>query len=220
MMTALSPCFSEKLFGVFEKHYSTLQKFLSDAIKRLLERLPQLSNGCLIYPSEKSFSLLVGTALAERATKYDFGTLLNSVDTMSLVVRESILAAVKIYTSGDEEAFESLHDLFTDIDPTCKHPIFGKKANNEELTDLIVLGSGRDCEIFIPTKTMVDTILALHFYLRHNVSVILLGTRGCGKTLAFSKVVPQMPEATVKYLILGTYVVVLLFLCVVKESSC
>ena len=205
MMTALSPCFSEKLFGVFEKHYSTLQKFLSDAIKRLQERLPQFSNGCLIHPSEKSFSLLVGTALAERSTKYDFGTLLNSVDTMSLVVRESILAAVKIYTSGDVEAFESLLDLFTDIeDPTtCQHAIYGKKANNEELAPLIVLGSGRDCEIFIPTKTMVDTILALHFYLRHNVSVILLGTRGCGKTLAFSKVAPQMPEATVKYLILG-----------------
>ena len=108
-------------------------------------------------------------------------------------------------TADDEETFESLRDIFAALpDQTCEHAIFGKKANNEELAPLIVLGSGRDCEIFIPTKTMVDTILALHFYLRHNVSVILLGTRGCGKTLAFSKVAPEMPEATVKYLILGT----------------
>ena len=47
-------------------------------------------------------------------------------------------------------------------------------------------------------------LICVTFISFFSVSVVLLGTRGCGKSLAFSKVVRHLPHGTtVKYLILG-----------------
>ena len=164
---AMSPCFSEKLFGVIEKHFPIVQTLFLDYLRKLQMKNINITNGCLIYPSEKSFSLLVGTSLAERSnTQHDLGSLLNSSDALALAIRESILDAIKIFTSDDEELNQSFKSQFQDIKNDTDHPIFGRKENNEEIAPQIQLGDGQS-EIFIPTKTMVDTILSLQFYLRH-----------------------------------------------------
>ena len=55
---AMSPCFSEKLFGVIEKHFPIVQTLFLDYLRKLQMKNINITNGCLIYPSEKSFSLL------------------------------------------------------------------------------------------------------------------------------------------------------------------
>ena len=58
--------------------------------------------------------------------------------------------------------------------------------------------------IFIPTKAVIATVQVLHFFLENHISMMLIGSRGCGKSLSFSKVVPHLsPGWTVKYLLLG-----------------
>ena len=88
------------------------------------------------------------------------------------------LDAIKVFTADDTELFENLTFLFQDIKKPPEHPVYGKKVNNEKISSLsraasiphIRLTDGHS-EIFIPTKTMVDTILGIHFFLRHGVSI-------------------------------------------------
>ena len=204
MLTAMSPCLSEKLFGVVEKHFTTVKTILTDSLKKLQDNPVTVTNGVRIYPSEKSFSMLLGSSMAERFGTLEFATLVNSSDAMSLLLRESVLDTYKVFTADDDDTFKIItEEGFEDVKSQPKHPHYGKKNKKEDLAPDIELSEDK-AEIFIPTKTMVDTVMALHFYLNNNVSVFLLGARGCGKTLSFKLVKPHLPlGTTVKYLTLG-----------------
>ena len=56
-------------------------------------------------------------------------------------------------------------------------------------------------DFFIPTDEVTQTVTLIQFYLSHKTSVLLMGEKGCGKSLAFSKVVKSLPkETSIKYL--------------------
>ena len=73
---------------------------------------------------------------------------------------------------------------------------------NSEVTkpNLGLVGRGL-VDFFIPTDEVTQTVNLIQFYLTHRTSVILIGEKGCGKSLAFSKVGKELPkETTIKYL--------------------
>ena len=56
-------------------------------------------------------------------------------------------------------------------------------------------------DFFIPSEEISQTIGLIQFYLLLRTSVILVGEKGCGKSLTFSKVAKSFPkETTIKYL--------------------
>ena len=56
-------------------------------------------------------------------------------------------------------------------------------------------------DFFIPTEEVTQTVSLTQFYLSLRTSVMLVGEKGCGKSLAFSKVTKSFPkDTTIKYL--------------------
>ena len=56
-------------------------------------------------------------------------------------------------------------------------------------------------DFYIPTDEMTQTVNLIQFYLNLRTSVMLVGEKGCGKSLAFSKVIKSFAKDTViKYL--------------------
>ena len=107
----MSPCFSEKLFGVIEKHFPIVQTLFLDYLRKLQMKNINITNGCLIYPSEKSFSLLVGTSLAERSnTQHDLGSLLNSSDALALGMISQKKSLITIF--GRKHFRQNFHQKF------------------------------------------------------------------------------------------------------------
>ena len=68
LLTAMAPCFNERLFGVIDKHFKIIYPILHDSLEELQERVTELKNGCRVVPSERSFAIAVGTALGRDAT--------------------------------------------------------------------------------------------------------------------------------------------------------
>ena len=63
LLTAMAPCFNERLFGVVDKHFKIIYPILHDSLEELQERVTELKNGCRVVPSERSFAIAVGTSL-------------------------------------------------------------------------------------------------------------------------------------------------------------
>ena len=118
--------------------------------------------------------------------------MLNSQEMVVAMGKESIQRSLRVFNhrQGQEDA---------------SHPELGQffPEDADFKRSQVTIRNGRP-QVFIPATPILETIESLHFFLSHSVSVLLLGARGCGKSLSFSKVVPHLPSgATVKYIILG-----------------
>ena len=110
-------------------------------------------------------------------------------------VKESILDAGGIFNR---------HIVVDDEqDAGRQHPLLGRQLDQDVFAPDVRVSHGRPT-IFIPTKAIIATVQVLHFFLENHISMILIGARGCGKSLSLSKVVPHLSTGwTVKYLLLG-----------------
>ena len=54
-------------------------------------------------------------------------------------------------------------------------------------------------EFYVPNEEVIKVASLIQFYMRNKTSVLLLGEKGCGKSLAFSKVASDFPQASVLY---------------------
>ena len=145
-------------------------------------------------PSERSFAIAVGTALAERNISPEvIGNMLSCPDLLVASVKESILDAGGIFQ----------RHVAADQEEGRQHPLLGRQLDQDVFAPDVRVTHGRPT-IFIPTKAIIATVQVLHFFLENHISMMLVGARGCGKSLSLSKVVPHLsPGWTVKYLLLG-----------------
>jgi hypothetical protein len=210
MLTSIAPCLNEKIFGIIDKHFPAIFPFIDTTSRCLKEQKVHVRDGSKIIPTEKSVAIAVGTAMAERAALHDLGSMLTSAELVCQITRASIYDALPLFCGNDETAKMHLTDKLFATHPEevaeqkegC-HPLFQKGLSNEDFEAQIRVCDGQ-ADVFVPTKTTVETIKVVHFYLLHHSSVLLLGQRGCGKSLVFNKVVPRLAKGTsVKYLILG-----------------
>ena len=198
-LTALSPCFTEGLFRVIDKHFKQVFPLLDEELKKLQEESVEVKNGCRVVPSEKSFAIAVGTALSERNTSQEvIGNMLTNPEMLVESLKESILDAKCIFNRQIEN-----ENSKGDHEQTRFHPCLGRNLKEEAFTPYVKVKNGNPT-IFVPTDAVISTIEVLHFFLENHVSVMLLGERGCGKSLSFDKVMPQLSSGmSVKYLLLG-----------------
>ena len=144
-------------------------------------------DSCLFY--------LFYAALAERNSSQDvIGNMLSSPELLVASVKESILDAGGIFQR---------HIPDQEVEVARQHPLLGRQLDQDVFEPDVRVAHGRPT-IFIPTKAVIATVQVLHFFLENHISMMLVGSRGCGKSLSFSKVVPHLsPGWTVKYLLLG-----------------
>ena len=48
LLTAMAPCFNERLFGVVDKHFKIIYPILHDSLKELQQKVTDLKNGCRV----------------------------------------------------------------------------------------------------------------------------------------------------------------------------
>ena len=73
--------------------------------------------------------------------------------------------------------------------------------NSEAATPCLGLPDRGLVDFFIPTEEIKQIVSLIQFYLSLRISVMLVGEKGCGKSLAFSKVLNSFPkDTTIKYL--------------------
>ena len=103
----------------------------------------------------------------------------------------------------DEEVFDADPALGDSASITIKKLAVEPTLDSEHLSAQVRIIDGQ-ADIFIPTGTIVETIRQVSFFLNSHTSVLLVGERGCGKSLILNKVVPTLARGTtVKYLIMG-----------------
>ncbi len=188
LLTAMGPCLSERLFGVVDKHF----KLVFPVLKQALEDLQALQKertdcssmpGCQVIANERSLAITVGTALSKKVEATDsISSLLSTPELLIERVRESIDEARGLF----EGKLEPLQIDQSALEPHVK------------------LSPGWP-SIFVPTQSLASTVQTLHFFLEKHISILLLGERGCGKSVSFSKVVSYLSKAgiSVRYLLLG-----------------
>ena len=143
-----------------------------------------------------TFSPFFSWKLAERNSSQDvIGNMLSCPELLVASVKESILDAGGIFNR---------HIVVDDEqDAGRQHPLLGRQLDQDVFAPDVRVSHGRPT-IFIPTKAIIATVQVLHFFLENHISMILIGARGCGKSLSLSKVVPHLSTGwTVKYLLLG-----------------
>ena len=211
--------------------FPLLQSSLEELQSSLIQLGQDIHDGCQIFPAERSFAITVANAFLHLSSSHDVASMLNSQEMVLDLFKESIKCSYHVFQHG-QDGQEHHHPefgrtfkviIFLKItlvkhqNYTCKyqklHLQFSKllkfedfsifKEDAEFNTSQVTMRNGRP-QVFIPGQPMLETIEALHFFMSHSVSVLLLGKRGCGKSLCFSKVVPHLPSGTtVKYIILG-----------------
>lgn len=199
---------NEKIFGIVDKHFAVIFPFLQSSLEKLQAELIQigqgsnddgsLNDGCQIFPAERSFAITVANAFLHLSSDHDVASMLNSQEIVLAMFKESVKRSHHVFQR--QRQCQDKRD-----DEESHHPEFGRsfKDDVEFNTSQVTMRNGRP-QVFIPAQPMLETIEALHFFMSHSVSVLLLGKRGCGKSLCFSKVVPHLPSGTtVKYIILG-----------------
>ena len=48
LLTAMAPCFNERLFGVVDKHFKIIYPILEESLQELQQRVTELKNGCRV----------------------------------------------------------------------------------------------------------------------------------------------------------------------------
>ena len=92
---------------------------------------------------------------------------------------------------GDPEEYIEHVDNIEDIGVSRLIPI-----NSEVVKPNLGVADRGLVDFFIPTEEVTQTVSLTQFYLSLRTSVMLVGEKGCGKSLAFSKVIKSFPFST------------------------
>ncbi len=222
MLTAIALTLTEKIFGIVEKHFEAIFPVLEAGLHVLQETLTNDdSMHFQLVASERSYTIAVGKAFVSATNSIEIGSMLSNAQLVKSVLHLSILAAFELFAAPGTEAYEKAVAKFREAAPLNEDvfkndPALGDVSivkiprlattpdlESEHLAAQVRILDGQ-ADIFIPTRTLVEAIRQVHFFLHSHTSVLLVGERGCGKSLILNKVIPTLARGTsVKYLIMG-----------------